>query len=161
MIGINARVGQGWRMCWVVVVRRAICAVAQRCSVITGLEGHAVIAVVVTVRSGEAIGNDSRRGMCGEGGGEWREVIGLGRLSRLACLPECSPEPFTLAQLVFETGVILLEFAGFLAGLATGVLELEDNGLERGDWWGRVSGAPEREGEADLSLRGWRCNWRA
>ena len=47
---------------------------------------------------------------------------------------------------MFETGVILLELSGFLAGFATGVLELKDNGLERGDWVGRLM-SEEMEGE--------------
>lgn len=101
MIGINPRIGQGWRLRRITVVRRsAISAIAQRCSVITCLEAHAVVTVVATVRGGEAIGNGIRRGMCGEGGGERRQVVGSGRLSRLACLPERSPELFTFARLV-------------------------------------------------------------
>lgn len=100
MIGINPRIGQGGRLRWITVVRRAVCTIAQRCSVVACLEAHAIVTVVAIVRGGEAIGNGIRRGMRGEGGGEWRQVVGFGRLSRLACLPKCSPELFTLAQLV-------------------------------------------------------------
>ena len=53
------------------MVRRAICTVAEGCSVITCLEAHAVVIVVATMRGGQAIGNDIGRGMCGERGGEW------------------------------------------------------------------------------------------
>lgn len=133
MIGINVR--QGWGLRWITVVRRrAVCAIAHGCSVVTCLETHAIVAVVATVRGGHAVGHDIRGGMRGEGGGERGEVIGLGRLSRLACLPKCSPELFTFAQLVFQTGIVLPELPGLLAGFATRVLELKDDGLEGGDW---------------------------
>lgn len=144
MVGLDTRVGQGWRLRWIAVVRRAVCAIAQRYSVIACLKTHAVVTVVGAVRGGQTIRNDMRRGMRGEGGGEWGQVIGLGRLSRLACLPKCSPELFTFAQLVFETSIVLPEVPGLLAGLATGVLELKDDGLEGGDWEG-----DDERGEGD------------
>ena len=100
MIGINAGIGQGWRLRMIIGVRRAICAVAERRGVITCLEAHAVVTVVAAVRSGQAIVNDVGWGMRGEGGGEGWQVIGFGCLSRLACLPECSPKLFTFARLV-------------------------------------------------------------
>lgn len=118
------------------MIRRSVSAITERGSVITRLEAHGVVTIVTAVGVGEAIRDDIRRGVRGKGGGEGRQVIGLGRLSRLACLPESSPELFTFTQLVLETGVILLELGGFLSSLATGVLELEDDGLEGCDWGG-------------------------
>lgn len=79
MIGINGRIGQGWRMGW--ITRRAICTIAERCSVITCLEGHRIVTVVAAVGGGQTIGDDTRRSVCGEDGGDWGQVIGIGRLA--------------------------------------------------------------------------------
>lgn len=134
MIGIHAGIGQGRGVGWIsVVLRRAICTIAEGCRVIICLKGHAIVTVVAAMRCGDAIMDDVGWSVCGEGGGERGQVIGIERLPCLARLPECSPELLAFAQLVLETCVILLEVAGFLAGLAAGVLELKDDGLERGD----------------------------
>jgi hypothetical protein len=102
--------------------------------------GHGLILILGYVgrgnRGGQRLGLAG--GETGGGIGHLGEFVGMGVVTFPLLGPEGAPEFLAFAGLALQAGVLLAKFCGLGLCLGAGLLELDDDGLEVGNWDGGI-----------------------